>query len=636
MTLLRLDEVALDFGDQTIFKDASFAIERGERVCLVGRNGAGKTTLFRLITGEQTVDSGALQLSPDLTVAQLKQTLPEQSDMSVPDYVATGLSEIRTWRARYEELAGNAGDPATLIELEHLQRRLDSADGWHLEQRVASFVTEMELPAERQLSELSGGWRRRVALARALIRQPDLLLLDEPTNHLDIVTIRWLEHAIRNYSGAVLFVTHDRAFVQTLATRIVELDRGKLQSWPGDYANFLRRREDALAAEKKEHERFDKKLAEEEVWIRQGIKARRSRNEGRVRALAAMREEREGRIKAPRSANMHIDEAEDSGRKVIRVHNVGHAYDGNTLFQNLSLKVMRGARIGLVGNNGVGKSTLLNIMLGNLAPTEGTVKHGTNLHIGYYDPLRQDLELDKSVAYNVGEGRDYIDINGKQHHIVGYLKGFLFSTKRAMTPVKALSGGERNRVLLARLFTRSSNLLVLDEPTNDLDVETLEVLEQKLTDYAGTLIVVSHDRQFLDNVVSSVLVFERDAGVREYVGNFSDWQRRGLDLAEIDRPQRLKKQAAAAAAALRRKNAPPTKLSYKEQRELDGLPEKIEALEVDIACAEAIVTAPDFYEQGFEITRPALDALEKIRHDLDAASERWLALEEKRESLSKD
>ena len=636
MTLLRLDEVSLDFGDQTIFKDASFSIERGERVCLVGRNGAGKTTLFRLITGEQSVDSGTLQRSPDLTVAELKQSLPAQSDTRVPDYVAGGLAEVRQWRAQYESLSAEAGDEATLAQLETLQRRLDSADGWHLEQRVASFVSEMDLPVDRTLGELSGGWRRRVALARALIRRPDLLLLDEPTNHLDIVTIRWLENAIRSYGGAVLFVTHDRAFVQALATRIVELDRGRLQSWPGDYRNFLRRREEALAAEEKENARFDKKLAEEEVWIRQGIKARRTRNEGRVRALAAMREQHAARIKKPRSAHMHIDEAEDSGRKVIRLHNVGHAFEGKPLFRNLSLKIMRGARIGLVGNNGVGKSTLLNIMLGHLEPTEGTVKHGTNLHIGYYDPLRQDLDPEKSVAYNVGEGRDHIDINGKQHHIVGYLKGFLFSPKRAMTPVRSLSGGERNRVLLARLFTRSSNLLVLDEPTNDLDVETLEVLEQKLVEYTGTLIVVSHDRQFLDNVVASVLVFEKEAGVREYVGNFSDWQRRGLDLAEVDRPRKNKRDAAGAAANdEKRKSARPSKLSYKEQRELDGLPTRIESLEAAVAAAQKIVTAPDFYDQGFEVTQPALTNFETLQSDLDTATERWLELEEKCEALRK-
>ena len=630
MTLIRLDDVSLDFGDQTIFRDAGFAIETGERVCLVGRNGAGKTTLFRLITGEQAADSGEVHASPDLTVAQLRQSLPTELDTPVPDYVAGGLREVRSWLKRYETLSTQTPDPPALAELETLQRRLDAADGWQLEQKVATFVSEMELPADRTLGELSGGWRRRVALARALIRQPALLLLDEPTNHLDIVTIRWLENAIRRFTGAVLFVTHDRAFVQTLATRVVELDRGRLVSWPGDYANFQRRRAEAREAEKRENRRFDKKLAEEEAWIRQGIKARRTRNEGRVRALQAMREERESRIAIPRSAHVHIDEAEDSGRKVIRLHNVSHGYAEQWLIRNLSLKIMRGARIGLVGNNGVGKSTLVKIMLGALEPREGTVKHGTNLRIGYYDPLRQDLDPDKSVAYNVGEGRDYIHINDRQHHIVGYLKGFLFSAKRAMTPVKALSGGERNRVLLARLFTQPSNLLVLDEPTNDLDVETLEVLEDKLKAYRGTLIVVSHDRQFLDNVVDRVLVFERDAGVQEYVGNFSDWLRRGVALAELDRPDRS---AGARSAGPRRASSAPTKLSYKEQRELDALPERIEELEARVAEAQRAVTAPDFYDQPFDVTGPALEAFEALQSELDQAGERWLALEEKQEQL---
>jgi ATP-binding cassette subfamily F protein uup len=631
MTLLRLDDISLDFGDQPIFKQASFSIEHGERVCLVGRNGAGKTTLFRLITGEQAADSGAIQRKPDLRVGELKQTLPQEKDLSVPEYVAGGLARVRRWRERFEHLSSQTPDAACLGELEKLQRKLDSSDGWHLEQRVASYVTEMELPADRQLAELSGGWRRRVALARALIGRPDLLLLDEPTNHLDIVTIRWLEHTIRNYAGAVLFVTHDRAFVQELATRIVELDRGALVSWPGDYANFQRRRADALDAEEKENARFDKKLAEEEVWVRQGIKARRTRNEGRVRALQAMREQREARIKVPRSARVHIDQADDSGRKVIRLHNVGHGYDGRNLFGNLSLKIMRGARIGLVGNNGVGKSTLLKIMLGELTPSEGTVKHGTNLEIGYYDPLRQDLALDKSVAFNVSDGRDYIEINGRQQHIVGYLKGFLFSAKRAMTPVKALSGGERNRVLLARLFTRPTNLLVLDEPTNDLDVETLEVLEDRLVDYNGTLIVVSHDRQFLDNVVSSVLVFERDAGVREYVGNFSDWQRHGLELAEVDRPQR---QRARNKATQARKTGSPSKLGYKDQRELDALPGLIADLETRVAEAQKVVSDPQFYQQAFDVTRPALEEFERLKAELETATERWVELEERREALA--
>jgi ATP-binding cassette subfamily F protein uup len=483
------------------------------------------------------------------------------------------------------------------------------------------------------MNQLSGGWRRRVALARALVQKPDLLLLDEPTNHLDIATIKWLEDRVYNYPGAVLFITHDRAFLQRLATRIVEIDRGKLTSWPGDYDNFLRRKEKTLEDEAVAEGKFDKKLAEEEAWIRQGIKARRTRNEGRVRSLLKMREEREERIAKEGKARIHIEEAEQSGRKVIRARNVSYSYGNEEVIRDFSVKIMRGDRIGLIGNNGVGKTTLLRLLLGELEPQSGTVKIGTGLEVGYFDQLRQTLDLEKSVSYNVGEGRTYIKLNGKDRHVVGYLKGFLFSPKRAMTPVKSLSGGERNRVILAKLFTRPANLLVLDEPTNDLDIETLEVLEQKLCEYTGTLIVVSHDREFLDNVVTSTVVFEEDGKVQEYVGGYSDWLRRGHELAVTDNPYEVERKKREALE--RRKNKVANKLSYKDQRELDRLPAEIEMLEDRIAELQEVIAAPDFYAQAAELVQKKLHELNEAEALLVQQIERWGELETLQESFLK-
>ena len=487
------------------------------------------------------------------------------------------------------------------------------------------MITDLNLPADKKMNELSGGWRRRVALAKALVQKPDLLLLDEPTNHLDIATIKWLEDRVHSYPGAVIFITHDRAFLQRLATRIVEIDRAKLTSWPGNYQDYLRRKEKALEDEAAANARFDKKLGEEEAWIRQGIKARRTRNEGRARALLKMREEREQRVSPEARARIYIEEAEQSGRKVIRAKNVGYRYGDEPLIEGFSIKIMRGDRIGLIGNNGVGKTTLLRLLLGQLEPQAGTLKHGTNLEIGYFDQLRQTLDLEKSVAYNVGDGRTYIRLNGKDRHIVGYLKGFLFSPKRAQTPVKALSGGERNRVILAKLFTRPANLLVLDEPTNDLDIETLEVLEQKLCEYSGTLIVVSHDREFLDNVVTSTIVFEENGRIQEYVGGYSDWVRQGKQLAVTDNPYEAEERKRRAAD--RRRQRPATKLSYKDQRELEALPAEIEALEDKIARLQQTVGAPGFYAGDGDTVRETLEALTNSEAELERRVDRWGELE---------
>ena len=625
MSILRFDEVSLEFGEQKILTEADLAIEAGERICLIGRNGAGKSTTLKLICGEIEPDRGAITRSSDLVISQLAQTLPEAMDLIVRDVVRSGLDEIQHLFEEYQRLSKVDLDRQGLLDIEVLHAKLDAHDGWHIEQRVDTTISELNLPADKKLSELSGGWRRRVALAKALVRTPDLLLLDEPTNHLDIATIKWLEDRVFAYPGAVLFITHDRAFLDRLAMRIIEIDRGKLTSWPGDYQNYLVRKEKALEDESAANARFDKKLEQEEIWIRQGIKARRTRNEGRARALQKMRSERTKRTAPDDRARIHIEVAEKSGRKVIRARNVSYRYGDNPLIENFSLKIMRGDRIGLIGNNGVGKTTLLRLLLGELEPQSGTLKQGTNIEVGYFDQLRQTLDLEKSVAYNVGEGRTYIKMNGKDRHIVGYLKGFLFSPKRSMTPVKALSGGERNRVILAKLFTRPANMLVLDEPTNDLDIETLEVLEERLCAYTGTLIVVSHDREFLDNVVTSTIVFEDDGNIQEYVGGYRDWLRQGKRLAETDNPYDVEQRKQQAAE--RRRQRQPTKLSYKHQRELDQLPAEIDGLELSIAELQKTVSAAGFYIQDNDRVQQTLRELADAEEMLEQHVERWGELE---------
>ena len=625
MSILRFDGVSLEFGDQVILTNAELAIETGERICLIGRNGAGKSTTLKLITGEIEPDRGEVVRGQNLITSVLAQDLPEAMDQPVRDVVRSGLTEIEKLLEQYRQQSKLELDREGLLGLETLHSKIDAHDGWHIEQRVEETMTDLALPADKKMFELSGGWRRRVALAKALVQKPDLLLLDEPTNHLDIATIKWLEDRIYNFPGAVLFITHDRAFLQRLATRILEIDRGKLTSWPGDYNNYLIRKEKILEDEDAANARFDKKLAQEEVWIRQGIKARRTRNEGRARALARMREQREQRIKRDDRARIHIEEAEQSGRKVIRARNVSYGYGSDHLIEDFSITIMRGDRIGLIGNNGVGKTTLLRLLLGELEPQSGTIKPGTNLVVGYFDQLRQALDPEKSVAYNVGEGRTHIKLNGKDRHIVGYLKGFLFSPKRSMLPVKALSGGERNRVILAKLFTQPANLLVLDEPTNDLDIETLEVLEHRLCEFNGTLIVVSHDREFLDNVVTSTIVFEEDGHIQEYVGGYTDWLRQGHALAETDNP--FATTSSVQAAAERRTPKKPNKLSYMDQRELDHLPGEIEALEASIADLQQVMSQADFYSQEHGIVQSRLQELADAQALLEQRIERWAELE---------
>ncbi|EAR23096.1 ATP-binding cassette domain-containing protein [Nitrococcus mobilis] len=636
MNLIRFDQVSLEFGDTPLLHTAEFAIGPGERVCLIGRNGAGKSSLLKLITGELQPDSGRIQSLDGIEISQLEQSLPEGDARTVREVVKSGMAAVQALVDAYHARAAAELDARGLRELEDLQHRLEAHGGWQVDQQVDALITQLKLPADKRMETLSGGWRRRVALGKALVAKPDLLLLDEPTNHLDIGTIEWLEQTVRDFPGAVLFITHDRAFLQKLATRIVELDRGRLTSWPGDYRNFLEQKEQWLETEERQNALFDRKLAQEEAWIRQGIKARRTRNMGRVRALKAMRETRAARLAQQGKARLRMEEADPSGRKVIEARHITHGYQGRTLIEDFSIKIMRGDRIGLIGNNGVGKTTLLRILLGELAPERGHVQLGTNLEVAYFDQLRTTLELDKTVADNVGEGRDHVRINGKDRHIIGYLQDFLFSARRARQPVRALSGGERNRIILAKLFTRPANLLVMDEPTNDLDIEMLEVLEERLVDYPGTLLLVSHDRTFVDNVVTSTLVFESRGRVREYVGGYSDWLRRGHTLARADAveaPQPSLPKSPPVTSARAANPAKPRKLSYKLQRELDQLPERIEVLEAKVGELQARISDPAFYNEPQTTIQKTLAELDTRQTELDRALERWAELEDMKAAL---
>ena len=626
MSILTFHDINLKFGDQIIFRDANFSLEPNERVCIIGRNGAGKSTLFRLILQQQEADSGEIRISDNIKIAQLDQSLPQTAEMTVRNFVTSGLNKSQQLIAKYQSLALDEVDHTRMAEMEALQRDIETHGGWDLETQVESVISNLELPGSKMLSELSGGWRRRVGLARTLVSKPDVLLLDEPTNHLDLQAIQWLEQRILGYGGSVIFITHDRAFLKSLATRIVDIDRGQLKSWPGNYGHYLKKKDEVLAEEERKNSLFDKKLASEEKWIRQGIKARRTRNEGRVRSLEKMRNEYEQRIRPDGKAKIHLQDSDKSSRRVIQGKNLSYHYGENVIIQSLSIKIMRGDRIGLIGNNGVGKSTLIKLLLGTLTPKTGTIKKGENLEIGYFDQLREQLDPTRTVADIVGEGKEYISINGKDRHVVGYLKGFLFSPKRSLTPIGFLSGGECNRVILARLLSRPSNLLILDEPTNDLDVETLEVLEEQLIDYKGTLIVVSHDRAFLDNVVTSTLVFESSGELVAYPGGYTDWSTKGRELAGSD------------ALPVYATQTPKTdnvktenkrnKLTFNLQRELDLLPDAIEKLEQEIFEIEKQVAAPDFYDSPYDTIEPILTSLTELKSKLESKTKRWLELEE--------
>ncbi len=621
MSLIQLQHVDFSIGGPLLLEQVNLSIEANERVCIVGRNGEGKSTLMKLITGELHVDDGEVRLQSGVVVARMAQEVPQDTAGSVFEVVAEGLGDLGRLLGRYHQLLA-LGDFDTLGEV---QTKIEAQHGWDLDRRVDEVLTQLELPGEADFAALSGGMKRRVLLAQALVRKPDVLLLDEPTNHLDIEAIDWLETFLKQFPGSIIFITHDRSFVRALATRIVEIDRGAVTDWPGDYENYLRRREERLHAEAQQNALFDKKLAQEEVWIRQGIKARRTRNEGRVRSLEALRNERAKRRNLTGNAKMTLGHTHASGKKVIDLKHVTHGFDGRVLIDNFSTTVLRGDRIGIIGPNGAGKSTLLKIMLGELIPQLGTAEMGTSTQIAYFDQHRLQLDNTLNAVDNVAGGLEFIELNGQRKHIIGYLQDFLFSPERARAPITRLSGGERNRLLLAKLFSQPSNLLVMDEPTNDLDVETLELLEELLTDYKGTLLLVSHDRAFLDNVVSSTLVLEGHGQIGEYVGGYTDW------LRQRPRHEHVAPATDEAAPVIPAATTPPAstkrKRSFKLQHELEQLPKKIEALEADIARHTQAMNEPAFFQQDSAAIVSANEALAALQTTLDAAYVRWTELD---------
>lgn len=626
MSIIRLRNISVSFGGPAILESISLSIDAGERVCLLGRNGMGKSTLMKVIAGEIMPDNGEIERQQNLVTAKLDQQVNIGAGGPVFDVVAQGLGDsaelLKAYHHAVHKLAIEHSAKAE-AELEKAQHAVEAADAWQLNQQVESILSRMQLDGDALIETLSGGMKRRVLLARALVQKPQLLLLDEPTNHLDISAIAWLEEQLLAYNGALLFVTHDRAFLRKLATRIIDIDRGELRSYPGDYENFLRRKDEFLKAEAEANARFDKKLAQEEVWIRQGIKARRTRNEGRVRALQKLRNEHRQRRDLLGRASMKIAAAERSGKLVVEATELGFSYQSRPLIKDFSTTILRGDRIGVIGPNGVGKTTLLNILLGELEPQQGRIKSGTNLAVAYFDQMKAQLDEEASVIDNVSHGRERIDINGQSKHIIGYLQEFLFSPERARSPVKSLSGGERSRLLLARLFSQPANVLVLDEPTNDLDIETLELLEELLLEFGGTVLLVSHDREFLNNVVTSTLVFEGDGEVAEFVGGYDDWVRQRTIDPFSDAP--AKNDAASKATEVNQKK--PKKLSYKDQRELDRLPQKIELLETRVEQLTEEMSKAEFFQQDRSVIVKTQQALETANADLDACYKRWEELE---------
>jgi ATP-binding cassette subfamily F protein uup len=649
LPLLTLDRVALSFGHLPLFEDASLRIEAGERICLIGRNGTGKSSLLKVIAGDVPPDAGTVWRAPGLRVSRLDQDVPGAADRTVFDEVSAGLGDLGDLVARYHHAAVHVAETRTDLErLGELQHELEERDGWRLEQRVETVVSRLSLPADRSLGELSGGWRRRTLLGKALVSEPDLLLLDEPTNHLDIDAIRWLEDYLRDFSGAMLFVTHDRAFLSALATRIIDLDRGTLTSWPGDYASYLEKKAAAEDADARVLDRLDKKLVKEEAWLRQGVKARRTRNEGRVRALLALRSERAALRAAGGEVRLSVDATEASGRLVFDADRVSKSFGGVPVVRDYTQRILRGDRIGLVGPNGSGKTTLLKLLTGELEPDSGTIVRGARVRIAYFDQQRAELDPERSVADSVSDGNDTVVINGESRHIIGYLADFLFPRERAVSPVKSLSGGERNRLMLARMFARPANVLVMDEPTNDLDIETLELLEELIGDFAGTVLLVSHDRAFLDNIVTSTLAFEGDGRVVEYVGGWGDYLRQAQPRLRPERaPAGLADGAVDSPALQRGRKSPraqripeglqdpqrptkrPGKLSFKEQREYDALPAQIEALEAEHRRLTEESESPEFYKAGEDRIRNVLGGIEQTASELETRLARWLELEER-------
>jgi ATP-binding cassette subfamily F protein uup len=627
MPLLRLSNISIAYGTHALLKNADFQLDAGERVGLLGRNGEGKSTLMKIIAGNVLPDHGDIWRQPELRLAWLEQSPDLPDDATIYDAVAGGLGELGEWITRYHALtlSMDYDDDKALNEMGDLQHKLESHNGWHFQQRVETTLNKLDLPGELKISDLSGGWKRRVALARALVIEPEVLLLDEPTNHLDFESITWLEEQMLNFQGAVLFVTHDRSFLQKLATRIVDLDRGNLVSWAGSYDDYLVRKAAALEDEANQNAEFDKKLADEEVWIRQGVKARRTRNEGRVRALEKLRNERAQRRLQQGTARLALEKGDASGKKVIEVDNICFGYGEKQIIKNFSALIQRGDKIGLIGANGAGKSTLLKLLLQQIEPNSGTVEQGTKLEIAYFDQLRDQLDPNLTVADTVADGNDFVEIAGNKRHVMSYLGDFLFAPARARSPVKSLSGGEKNRLLLARLFTKPANLIVMDEPTNDLDLETLELLEEKLVNYDGTLLLVSHDRAFLDNVVTSVFVLNGSGDVDEFVGGYTDW------MSYVNQMEQTKP----AIVAKKNQEAPnqdkpavkKKRLSYKDQQELNDLPQMIDDLEVKQAALTLQISSSAFYKKEPLAIAKTLDELKSIETKLEQVYARWNDLE---------
>ncbi|MEZ8910530.1 ABC transporter ATP-binding protein [Vibrio cyclitrophicus] len=632
MALLTIHNGQLAFGDHPLLDRADFALQENERVCLVGRNGAGKSTLMKILSGNIIMDDGKMQITQDVVVSRLEQDPPRNEQGTVYDYVAGGLAEIGEQLKIYHDLLDLIGtDPSekNLNRLTRVQEQLDHANAWRFEDRVSNVMAALKLTAETKLTDLSGGWQRKAALARALVCDPDVLLLDEPTNHLDVATIEWLEGFLKDFRGSIIFISHDRAFIKSMATRIVDLDRGKLSSFPGDYENYLLEKEEALRVEEMQNAEFDKKLAQEEVWIRQGIKARRTCNEGRVRALKKLREERINRREVQGKAVIQIDDGQRSGKIVFEAENLNFGFEGKEIVKDFSFNIMRGDRIALIGPNGCGKSTVLKLLLDQLKPDSGRLHCGTKLEVAYFDQYREILDPEKSVIDNLADGKQEVTVGGRERHALSYLQDFLFSPKRARTPVKALSGGEKNRLLLARIFLKSNNLLILDEPTNDLDIETLELLEDLLANYQGTLLLVSHDRQFVDNTVMTSWIFEGNGVIEEFVGGYHDAQqqrKQALEYRQVEKPSKPEKVVEETPKTAPVK-AKPKKLSYKLQRELEALPMRLEELETQIETLQEEVNDPSFFSKSVEQTQPVLDKLSAAEQELEVAFERWEELE---------
>ena len=635
MPLLTLDDISLAFGHLPLFENASLRIDAGERIALIGRNGSGKSSLLETIAGEIEPDGGSIWRAPALRVSRLDQDVPLTGTRTVFEEVSAGLGELGELVAEYHRAAVDLADAegsdhdAAMERLGSLQHQLEERDGWRLEQKAELVISRLALPADRPVGELSGGWRRRALLGKALVSEPDLLLLDEPTNHLDIDAIRWLEEYLSTFPGALLFVTHDRAFLSNLATRIVELDRGTLLSWPGGYATYVDKKAAALENETRDLARLDKKLAQEEAWLRQGVKARRTRNEGRVKDLLALRAQRAARRAQAGNVRMSIDGAESSGRVVFEAENVGKSLGGTAIVTAFSQRIMRGDRIGLIGPNGSGKTTLLRLLVGEIEPDTGTLRRGARLQVAYYDQQREQLDPDATVADSVNDGNTTVIVNGQPKHIIGYLGDFLFPRERALSPVKSLSGGERNRLLLARLFAKPANVLVLDEPTNDLDIETLELLEELVGNFDGTVLLVSHDRVFLDRIVTSTLAFEGYGRVTEYVGGWEDYLRQARVAERGMREERTGTSGRADHPVTRSRGSQIRKLSYNEQRELATLPARIRTLEMEVANLRAETESAEFYKAGADRIRVVLARIEEAGQELESAIARWMDLEER-------